>query len=569
MSDLLGSKLGNRYRLDRIIGKGGNGTIFQAHDEELSRDVAIKLLQTEGDSAERLRKRFKTEALAASRIQHPNIVGIYDVQTASNSPIVYMVMELLVGWDLLNELHHKGPLSPERALKLFVPTLKGLAKCHENGVVHKDLKPSNLFIRQAGKPDESMCLLDFGVARLLEGERITRAGGVAGTPRYLAPEYIRDASVAPTVDVYQMGLIFVEALTGTPCIPRGETEFKIFQRHLQGDLDLPKGFNSGRFASVIQRALCVDAEVRYPNAGAFAESLEAITPEQISVALEGAVMAPASMAPEMTTVITDTGSGQRDTASLEMRQSVQKELPEPKEVTQWFTAIQAEASEVRSSESDYPDPADDPDASLEDLLGEPPSNPNIEVPESDLSLEELLGEPPSNPNIHVPEEVMQIPAAIPSDTPVSTVEDRSLQERMEKVKKDEHPDASAEMGVISEDDLGAFVMGAAAKKNPRIEDPGLDGGFSDVSEVLGLGELRSSGEFEEPPMSMAEAAKRPPTRKTKRRHSSQEVPAAPKPPSSKKEKKKKSKLPILILVLVFLLLTLVALAIYAYWYFYM
>ncbi len=285
----IGRVVAGRYRLDRLLGKGGFGSVFQGWDTQIGRDVAVKLLDVmaqsrTSDQQAELAERFRREAMAAGRINHPAIVTIFDFGIGTDKrDDAYLVMELLEGHDLEHELQNRGPMMPARALALFVPLLEGLGRGHSMGIVHKDIKPSNIFIRRPGTASESMCVVDFGVARVVHEDRLTLTGMIVGTPQYMAPEYITDTTVSPRLDVYQMGLILAELITGVPAVPSGESFVKSCNRHFTGDLQVPDDLYLGDFGEALGKALAPNPNDRFASATEFAEALAAVDPNAVTI----------------------------------------------------------------------------------------------------------------------------------------------------------------------------------------------------------------------------------------------------------------------------------------------
>jgi serine/threonine-protein kinase len=277
--------LGGRYRLLSRIGEGGFGAVYRAADKKLKRDVAIKVLDPmkearSADHATTLQERFRREAIATAQIDHPNVVTVYDIGIDEDQ--VYIVMELLEGRPLSEELAHwPTGIEASRTLPLFAAALRGLQAGHDVGVVHKDLKPANLFLTAPGTPDERLRLIDFGVARVVHEQKLTVTGKIVGTPRYLAPEYIDQLEVTPAVDIYQMGLILVEMLSSFPCMPRRLDLVTCCQRHLDGELKIPNGLRYGDIGKAIARATAIDPKDRFASVAEFADALEAVDPKTV------------------------------------------------------------------------------------------------------------------------------------------------------------------------------------------------------------------------------------------------------------------------------------------------
>jgi serine/threonine-protein kinase len=198
---------GGRYRLDRPLGHGGMATVYLAQDEELHRPVAIKLLAENlaGDTA--FRERFLREARLAARLSHPNVVSVYDAGEAEDGR-PYIVMEYVPG-RTFGEL---GRVSADEAAELAAQACRGLAHAHAAGLVHRDVKPQNLLLRDDG----TVKVADFGIARAAETTALTQVGTVLGTAAYLSPEQALGEEVTAAADVYSLGAVLYELLTGRP-----------------------------------------------------------------------------------------------------------------------------------------------------------------------------------------------------------------------------------------------------------------------------------------------------------------------------------------------------------------
>ena len=198
---------GGRYRLERPLGRGGMASVYLAHDVELDRAVAVKLLAESlaGDTA--FRKRFLREARLAARLSHPNVVALYDAGDEDGGR-PYIVMEYVDG----TTLEGRGPLPPGEAVALAVQACHGLAHAHAAGLVHRDVKPHNLLLRTDG----TLKVADFGIARAAEATALTQVGTVLGTAAYLAPEQAAGEQVTVATDVYSLGAVLYELLAGRP-----------------------------------------------------------------------------------------------------------------------------------------------------------------------------------------------------------------------------------------------------------------------------------------------------------------------------------------------------------------
>jgi eukaryotic-like serine/threonine-protein kinase len=200
---------GGRYRLEQPLGHGGMATVYLARDEQLDRAVAVKLLAENLADDATFRKRFLREARLAARLSHPNVVNIYDAgETEDGRP--YIVMEHVEGPTLADLMRERGRLSAAEAVGLAVQACRGLAHAHAAGIVHRDVKPQNLLLG----PDGTLKVADFGIARAAETTALTQAGTVLGTAAYLSPEQATGEEVGPAADVYSLGAVLYELLTG-------------------------------------------------------------------------------------------------------------------------------------------------------------------------------------------------------------------------------------------------------------------------------------------------------------------------------------------------------------------
>jgi serine/threonine-protein kinase len=209
---LIGRIVAGRYLVEELIGTGGMGTVYRAHHQFIDRDVALKFLEPSLTRNERLRKRFLGEARAANQINHEHIIDINDFGETEDG-LVYMVMEYLDGEPLDEEIE-RGPLELRRALRIALQVAMGLGRAHELGVVHRDIKPANIYLTRRNSDGDFVKILDFGVARIETDARITGKNMIVGTPEYIAPEQIRSTGVVPSSDLYSLGCVLFEMLTG-------------------------------------------------------------------------------------------------------------------------------------------------------------------------------------------------------------------------------------------------------------------------------------------------------------------------------------------------------------------
>ncbi|HEY3479116.1 MAG TPA: serine/threonine-protein kinase, partial [Streptomyces sp.] len=219
--------LADRYRLDARLGQGAMGQVWRASDELLGREVAVKVLPSAGVDEVAL-ARFRTEARAAARLDDPHVVAVYDY--AAEGDVSYLVMELVHGPNLADELAAHGPMDPARIVDIGGQVAGGLAAAHEHGVIHRDIKPANLILADDG----TVKIADFGIARLTDESALalTRTGEVLGTTLYLAPERALGRPAQPASDVYALGCVLYELLTGQPPFG-GDSALAAMRRHVE------------------------------------------------------------------------------------------------------------------------------------------------------------------------------------------------------------------------------------------------------------------------------------------------------------------------------------------------
>jgi len=208
----IGTVIAGRYLVEELLGVGGMGSVYRARHQFIGRYVALKFLDPSLTQNERLRKRFLGEARAANQINHEHIIDITDFGETEDG-IVYMVMEYLEGHTVEEEIE-RGPLELRRTLRIALQVALGLGRAHELGVVHRDIKPGNIHLSRRRMDRDFVKVLDFGVARIEQDARITGQNMIVGTPEYIAPEQIRSAAPTPASDLYSLGCVLFEMLTG-------------------------------------------------------------------------------------------------------------------------------------------------------------------------------------------------------------------------------------------------------------------------------------------------------------------------------------------------------------------
>lgn len=287
----VGTVIDGKFEILGLLGRGGFASVYSARQASLNRVVAIKVLDPtrQGERDPEAIARFAQEARAAALIDHPNIVTVFDTGTLGvGQP--YIAMKLVDGHDLKNELD-KGAMSVVRALRLFDGPLAALARAHELGIVHRDLKPSNLLLSQPGTPDEQLLVVDFGIARINYEvtSELTSTNQVLGSLGYIAPEYLATQTVSPALDVYQMGLILSEAVSG--CRAFAGPDIQRIHRIMQGEAVLDPALMETELGKVILKAIHFDPGKRWRDAGAFRDALQALDPATIDYDASGAAEA--------------------------------------------------------------------------------------------------------------------------------------------------------------------------------------------------------------------------------------------------------------------------------------
>ena len=257
-----------RYRILDELGQGAMGTVYRGRDEALDRDVAVKVM-SRGLADAHAKDRFLKEARAAAGLQHPNIVIVYELGEHDGAP--FMVLELLEGVDLQRAIDSGIRPDPRATLPVVLQLLSGLGHAHEHGVVHRDVKPSNVFL-PFGRPAK---IMDFGVARLA-GSGATTTGVVVGTPNYMSPEQASATEIDGRSDLFSAGLILYELVTGERAYQADSLVAILYKiLHEAPDLSLiPEGPQWAKLRAVLTRALARRAEDRYPDARAMSLDLE-------------------------------------------------------------------------------------------------------------------------------------------------------------------------------------------------------------------------------------------------------------------------------------------------------
>jgi serine/threonine-protein kinase len=209
----IGTTINGRYVLEAVLGEGGMATVYRARHALVDRPCAVKILNPALARDKLVRERFRREAKSAKKIAHPNVIDIFD-EGDTGDGTAFMVMELLDG-EPLDNIVTKGPMPLQRALPIMIQVARGIARAHDLEVIHRDLKPENIYIAHRRDGSDLVKLLDFGIARSAQDSRLTGVGEVFGTPQYMAPERITSIDAGGSQDLYALGVIFFEMVTGT------------------------------------------------------------------------------------------------------------------------------------------------------------------------------------------------------------------------------------------------------------------------------------------------------------------------------------------------------------------
>jgi serine/threonine protein kinase/ActR/RegA family two-component response regulator len=229
-----GSLLAGKYRLGALIGSGAFGSVYRARHVDLARDVAVKVLLTAARSSPDALARFQREGIAACRVKHPNAVAVTDFGVTAGGA-AFLVMELLEGHSLHDEMKEVGRFAPPRAAEILTPLCAALAEAHAAGIVHRDIKPGNVFLQRSAR-GETVKVLDFGIAKMVDEDaragNLTVDGGILGTPAYMAPERFRGEAIDGASDVYSVGVMLYQMLAGRLPFPQESELMAIVMMHL-------------------------------------------------------------------------------------------------------------------------------------------------------------------------------------------------------------------------------------------------------------------------------------------------------------------------------------------------
>lgn len=261
---MIGQIVGN-YKIVRALGEGGVGMVYQGVDTMLDREVAIKVLRPELASQNNVVERFRTEAVTLAKLSHPNIATLYSLFRQGND--LFMILEFIKGETLDQILYRRRMIPTEEAIPIFCQALEGINYAHERGIVHRDIKPGNMMLTEEG----ILKVLDFGIARLLGTNRMTRIGNVIGTLEYMSPEQVRGLETDARSDVYGLGIMLYEMLTGK--LPfESENDFELMKMQTEQMPQLPRTLNPSipvEVEDAIIKAVAKNPDDRFQSAGDF------------------------------------------------------------------------------------------------------------------------------------------------------------------------------------------------------------------------------------------------------------------------------------------------------------
>jgi len=278
-NDIIGSVIADRYHVIRKLGEGGMGQVYLAEHVKMGRMSALKIMRPAVVKDVESISRFNREAANASRISHTNVAAVYDFGETSDG-VIYLAMEYVDGVPLTTLIEQTGPLSPTRAAEITRQAAEGLAAAHQLGIVHRDLKPDNLMIAKTRDGDDLVKIVDFGIAKAAgnDAQKVTKTGLVIGTPDYMSPEQLAGDPVDSRSDIYSLGIVAFNMLTGKLPFPSDSAQESMIMRLT----DSPKTLAESRpeiawpsgVQQILDKALARDVAERYQSAAAFGRDLE-------------------------------------------------------------------------------------------------------------------------------------------------------------------------------------------------------------------------------------------------------------------------------------------------------
>jgi eukaryotic-like serine/threonine-protein kinase len=265
-----GSIVGRRYEVIALLGEGGMGAVYEAKDLELSRTIALKTIRREFGGNQAIIERFKQELILSTQVTHRNVVRIFDLGEADG--MKFITMEYIQGIDLRTMIHERGKLPPEEVVEIIIQVCRALDAAHSVGVIHRDLKPQNIMQDKNGR----ILVMDFGLARTLEGDGMTMSGALVGTMEYMSPEQALSKSLDQRSDIYSLGLIFYELLSGEAPFRADTALASLIRRTQEKPVPVSQYVSniSGPLDQMVSRCLERDVELRYSSAAELLADLE-------------------------------------------------------------------------------------------------------------------------------------------------------------------------------------------------------------------------------------------------------------------------------------------------------
>jgi serine/threonine-protein kinase len=270
--DLLGRQIFGQYTIVRKLGEGGMGAVYQARQEAIDQDIAIKVLLSEAARSPEIVQRFHREAKVISMLSHPNIIRVF-IFGRTEEGLLYLAMEFVNGRELREDLRGQ-PMDELRAIRIMKQACSALAEAHDLGIIHRDLKPDNILLTKFRGDNDFVKILDFGIAKITENEdsnqaKLTQAGIVYGTPEYLSPEQAQALKLDRRTDIYSLGVMLYEMMTGQ--VPfMADSPVKILTKHVFEEPRRPNEIAGGRIAptmeNIILKAMKKDPKERFDNA---------------------------------------------------------------------------------------------------------------------------------------------------------------------------------------------------------------------------------------------------------------------------------------------------------------
>ena len=268
-----GDQIGS-YQIRRLLGKGGMGAVYLAHDPSLDREVAVKVLPDRLARDGAIVARFQREARSIAKLRHPNLMHIYTVGEHRGRP--FFAMEYVRGSTLRSVIAKTGPLAPDQAAHICGEVMSALAKVHKAGMIHRDIKPGNIMVDEDGRA----VLMDFGLAREEQDLSLTADHTVLGTPSYMSPEQAKGGRVDARTDIYSLGIVLYEMLAGSPPF-KGKTSFEVLRQHIEDAvpplLEARPGLPAA-YDAVVEHALAKPPGKRFQTVGKMAAALAEISP---------------------------------------------------------------------------------------------------------------------------------------------------------------------------------------------------------------------------------------------------------------------------------------------------